>query len=256
MEKVTEKPSRSQAEGIHIHLLQTEEDIFSEPASGFFRFLSEEERDRYQEFEQVERQKEFFWSRLLLRRVLAFYVGKRMEDWNFGYGDHGKPFLKDSEWQFSLSHSEGLIACSVSRQKIGIDVEKMTGRNWPLLAGRFFSQAEKEFLFSQDEELQMGLFYQIFTRKEAALKAEGNGLERISRQASVPLPLAEEAAAGGWDYLTKFLKLGGYWLAHAAQSTGWPPRYRFFEWTPASLGIQLEMEAEISMEGTYGHLHG
>ncbi|HJT23094.1 MAG TPA: 4'-phosphopantetheinyl transferase superfamily protein [bacterium] len=169
--------------------------------------------------------------------------------------------MKDSEVQFNLSHTDGLIACSVARRRMGIDVEKMAegekkGRNWRLLVERFFSMDEKKYLSSHDLENQNRIFYRIFTMKEAVLKATGSGLNRFSENVSVPLTMAEKISGDGWDYFVKFFEPGGFCLSHAAENRDCPPKYRLFEWAESFFENRFKFDSPNLMEGTYGHLHG
>jgi 4'-phosphopantetheinyl transferase len=221
---------------IHIHLLRTGSGNFQVPVKDLLSFLPAEERRRYAQFGLEDRRREFLWSRLLVRCVLASFLNRDMRDINFGYRDNGKPFLENSEIQFNLSHTEGLIACSVARRRLGIDVEKVTRgeeveRRWNLLARRYFSTAEKEFLLSQDRASRSTAFFRIFTMKEARVKASGEGLSLPLEDFSVPLTPMEKSVSGCWEYLTKLLGPGDICLAHTVENPGrMPLGYRVWEW--------------------------
>ncbi len=248
-------------EEVQIHTLRMDWDLFPNPDDGFLYLLQREEMGRYLEFELRERRREFLWSHLLVRRVLASVLGRSMEDLDFGYESNGKPFLSDSDLQWNLSHTEGLAACSISYQRVGIDVEKMNpekepARDWKLLARRFFSEDEKKYLFSRPSPDQKRIFYELFTLKEAAAKADGKGWGRSFGRPSPPLAPAGKSSTGSWEYLREFLEPGGYYLAHAAEKGNQPARYRFFEWTEATLRKLLTPRSPALTEGVYGHLHG
>ena len=100
----------------------------------------------------------------------------------FGYSERGKPFLSQSgassSLQFNISHSEeyALYGFAFNRQ-IGVDVEYL--RPMPdavNIARRFFSPAELDLVQNAAPPEQHRLFFQLWTAKEAYLKAIGTGL--------------------------------------------------------------------------------
>lgn len=246
---------------IHIHLLRTGSVNSQVRVKDLLPFLPVGERRRYAQFDLEDRRREFLWARLLVRRVLAFFLNKDMRDLNFSYQDNGKPFLENSEVHFNLSHTDGLIACSVAQRRLGIDVEKMVKeksaakRRYPLVT-RFFSTAEKEFILSQDPASQSTAFFRIFTLKEARIKASGEGLSLPLADFSIPLPPREKSAVGSWEYLTEVLEPGGFFLAHAVENPDSAPLdYRFWEWDETSLGSFLNNPILAPFEGIHGYLH-
>lgn len=246
---------------IHIHLLQTGSVGFKTPVKDLLSFLPVEERWRYAQFDLEDRRREFLWSRLLVRLVLASFLDKNMRDLNFGYQGNGKPFLKNEEIQFNLSHAEGFIACSVAQRRLGVDVEKRKRRGrgekrWNLLAGRYFSTAEREYLLSQDRASRSNTFFRIFTMKEARVKASGEGLSLPLVDFSVPLPLREISATGPWEYFTKFLEPNEIFLAHVVENPNrMPLQYQLWDWDEASLGSLLTDPIPGSFEGIHGNLY-
>lgn len=247
---------------VHIHVLRTDQAPLSGPVEQFLPLLPREERGRYFEFEREGRRREFLWSRLLVRRVLAAVLGREAGNLNFRTGDHGKPFLEDSDAYFNISHTDGLVACSMSRRKVGIDVEKMADgekdiKRWELIAGHFFTDDEKKHFYSGQEEDRKRFFYQLFTLKEAALKAIGNGLSHFRDISSPPFPLQERFNLHGWEFFTRILEPGGFCLSHAAECGGQPLQYRLFDWTEATFGNRFAPHPPVlfCMEGTHGHLH-
>ena len=85
--------------------------------------------------------------------------------------EDGKPWLESGEWHFNLSHSGDWALLGVAREELGIDVEDSGRRveHHPL-AQRFFSRYEADRAHSKET------FFQIWTLKEAYVKAVGKGL--------------------------------------------------------------------------------
>lgn len=148
--------------------------------------LSPDELERAAKFVFERHRHRFIVGRACLRILLGGYLGRPPAKLEFHYGPCGKPELAHRESQtglrFNLAHSKSTALVGVaSKQEIGIDVEhwrNMTdGKD---IAERFFAREEIEQLNSlQPERWQQG-FFACWTRKEAYIKARGEGL-------SVPL---------------------------------------------------------------------
>jgi 4'-phosphopantetheinyl transferase len=224
---------------VHIHLLRmNSEERFDER---FLTLLPADEQAEYRRFQSQDRRRKFLWSRLLLRYLLAGYLKKDMRDLKFDFQEHGKPFLPDSELRFNLSHTTDLIACSFSLREVGIDVERVEPkRPWALIAKRFFTSDEVDYLFSCSDDLREGIFYQIFTMKEAYVKAAGRGVGFLGGF-TVPLPLAEHSSSGRWEYFSKISQPDGYCLSHVVDNgTQAICRYQTRDWDQKSLSAILE----------------
>jgi 4'-phosphopantetheinyl transferase len=134
------------------------------------RFRSDQDRDRY------------IVQHGVLRSLLAGYLdcGPRQIDINTSA--HGKPCLagKDDEGslQFSLSHSGTYAAFAFGRyNSIGVDIEEI--REIPEMEGivtEHFTPHEKAVMLSCPIDTRVKTFYRFWTRKEAVLKAQGEGL--------------------------------------------------------------------------------
>ncbi len=88
---------------------------------------------------------------------------------------HGKPFLADGSCHFNLTHSENLAALAVSPFELGLDVEDRTRRvEYLALGRRFFAAPETAELERADDPRRF--FFEVWTAKEAYIKALGDGL--------------------------------------------------------------------------------
>lgn len=169
-----------------------------------------------------------------------------MEDLEFGYGSHGKPFLKNGALEFNLSHTGNLAVIALGPRHLGVDVESLESpgpdnRPWRLLARRYFSNPEKEYLLSLKEAEQPAAFLKIFTLKEATVKASGEGLAAGFPSFSVPLPLAEKTSSGRLEYFSKGIGPHRACLALAVEN---PDRaqlaYPIREWRQEDFQRRLE----------------
>ena len=102
-------------------------------------------------------------------------------DWIFDKTPLGKPFLRnplDAAPAFSLSHTRGLVACAVTHgADVGVDVEGIDRDvDSAGIASRFFAPQEAAHLMALDEETRRGRFFELWTLKEALVKALGVGM--------------------------------------------------------------------------------
>jgi len=85
----------------------------------------------------------------------------------------GRPELRGGEFFFSISHSEDIVACVISDNNIGLDVQ-IEKEYKPALAERFYSNNEIELL--SDSIDKTDTFFRIWTMKESYVKALGKGI--------------------------------------------------------------------------------
>ena len=141
--------------------------------------LSSEELQRASRFHRDELRARFISSRVLLRSVLGRCLNIAPSAVNIGLEDRGKPHLNHhTQIQFNLAHSGDLMLLAVTNgMKIGVDVERVRPLNdAKAIARRFFSTNESNWLQRcSDQELDQA-FFQLWTRKEAVLKATGEGI--------------------------------------------------------------------------------
>src|SRR6185295_13768703 len=194
------KPSRFPGLALdvtEVHLWQASLD--GRPADIFESFLSPDELERANRFHFLKDRTHFVVARGLLRNLLAAYLGVNCAQLNLSYGAKGKPFLLlDGQTQinFNLSHSHGRAAFAFSRGRdLGVDLEYVKDDfDDELIASRFFSRAEVFALRTVSAELRKQAFFNCWTRKEAYIKARGEGLSMPLDQFDVSLAPGEAAA--------------------------------------------------------------
>lgn len=144
------------------------------------RLLSEDENFRMMRFHFEKDRDNFLFARSMLRILLASYLGIPPAELRFAYSAHGKPSLAASSvsLEFNLSHSNGdvLIATCLGR-KIGVDIESVRhDLDVHEIAHRFFSEKEHATLRATPAASRYDTFFACWTRKEAFVKARGEGL--------------------------------------------------------------------------------
>jgi 4'-phosphopantetheinyl transferase len=140
-----------------------------------YAYLSEDEVARAARFIFDRDRQRFIVARGRLREILAQVVGAKPAALRFDYASHGKPSLTGGGVKFNLSHSETMAALGVSTHELGVDIEHVR----PLkedIAARFFSAREVAVLRALPEGAQLDAFFRCWTRKEAIVKAVGDGL--------------------------------------------------------------------------------
>lgn len=182
-------------------------------------WLSPDERERAARFKIDRVARAFVAARAGLRAVLARYTGAAPEAIRFSRGPHGKPRLADAaEPRFNLAHSGGLALVAVTAgREVGVDVEAVR----PLedaagIAARFFSPAERARYAAAPPGAREAAFFEIWTRKEAWLKASETGL---SRSLSA-IDLDDEAAR---FRIRSFVPASGYAAAVATEGAAPAP---------------------------------
>ena len=113
-------------------------------------------------------------TRVILRLILASYVGLKPEDLQFSKNTAGKPELAGGP-HFNLSHAGQYIVLACSASPVGIDLEFVNPefRYEDILATCFKSNEQQ--IIGNDENPRRA-FYYAWTRKEAVLKKEGLGI--------------------------------------------------------------------------------
>jgi 4'-phosphopantetheinyl transferase len=194
--------------------------------------LSAAERERAARFRFERHRAEYIHHHEALREILSGYTGAPPESVALACGEKGKPALDPpAAWRFNLSHSGPAALVAVAHEiEVGVDIERIRPlAHAEAIAARFFAPAECAALRGLPPEQREAAFFACWTRKEALLKASGDGLSRPLSSFAVPV---DPAAAGPWRVegftLTALPAPPGYAAALAAAGS-LPPlrRWRF-----------------------------
>jgi 4'-phosphopantetheinyl transferase len=152
------------------------------------QLLSDAERQRASRFAFERDARRFIVARARLRQQLAARLGERPESIELVYGAHGKPALAgrwaDASVQFNVSHRDDVAVYAFSSGRaIGIDVEAVQVLpDADGVAARFFSNREQAAYRALAPHDRPQGFFNCWTRKEAFIKAQGDGLcHRLDR---------------------------------------------------------------------------
>jgi 4'-phosphopantetheinyl transferase len=165
-----------------VHLWTAWLTIDDERVAELWPLLSPDERERARRFVFPRDRRSFVAARGYLRHLLAAYVGDDPASLRFAYGDRGKPALDprhhSRRLEFNLSHAGGLAAIAVSSgSPVGVDVEQIRALDdLECLARQCFAPGERAELLQLASNAREQAFFNCWTRKEAYIKALGEGL--------------------------------------------------------------------------------
>ncbi len=157
-------------------------DLPSDEVSRMDALLPSEELQRADRFRFKTDKDRYIARRGFLRNVLGRYLDIPPAQVNYSYNTFGKPLLANDDGsqklRFNLAHSSGLALIAVTRgREIGVDIEQIRNDvEIEPLAERLFSESERDNLRSINKRGKLRAFFTCWTRKEAYLKARGEGL--------------------------------------------------------------------------------
>ena len=166
-------------------------DLTDTALAEFRSTLSNQEQERAARFGSHQARIRFVAARGYLRAILGACLGSRPQDIEFACGPKGKPSLcgalSHSGLQFNLAHSGDLAVFAVALHGVvGIDVEQIRPiPELPAMIEQFYSARECAHLKQLSGEEQLTAFLKIWTKKEAWLKASGDGLTDMLKSLEV-----------------------------------------------------------------------
>lgn len=175
-------------------LWQLQLDLTRQVVDGLTRLLTPEEQERAARFGFRRDRDRYVAGRAQLRQVLGEMTGTPPAELRLVSGAFGKPELPGSGLFFNLSHAEGLALLAVTGAgRVGVDVERLRPiRDRDLVAEHFFAAAEVAALQGTAPALRDVTFLRCWTRKEAYVKAVGDGLSLPLHDFAVSTDPAEE----------------------------------------------------------------
>lgn len=162
--------------------------------------LSPDEHQRADRYCYKRDREHFKVARGILRTILSRYVKIPPRQLRFSHNQYNKPTLihetHDNLLHFNISHSQSVALFAITGGlEVGIDIEFVREDFASLeIAERFFSPAEVAMLRALAPDSQTAAFFNCWTRKEAYIKARGEGLSRPLDQFTVSLVPGEPAA--------------------------------------------------------------
>jgi 4'-phosphopantetheinyl transferase len=167
--------------GREVHVWWTRLDASSSLSSKLYSLLSTDECARAARFRFEAYRRRYIAARGILRIILAKYLTSDPAEIRLWYGPYGKPYLintSDSTLiHFNLSHSGDVAVYALCGSEIGIDIEQVDQNVEILAVARHFcTPGEVEHLLTSERDSAVSRFFQLWTSKEACVKALGYGL--------------------------------------------------------------------------------
>ena len=162
--------------------------------------LSSDERERAARFHFERDRQHYCAARALLRTLLGAYLEAAPQELSFQYSDKGKPGLasryRGCGVAFNVSHSGDFALLGFTRRSdIGVDIEQIRDDfDTAAIARRFFSAREQDQLSRLPADQQHHAFFRCWTRKEAFIKALGEGLSHPLSQFDVSLDTSAQVS--------------------------------------------------------------
>ncbi len=177
--------------GHEVHVYRAQMSVWEPHLARLTRVLDEQELGKAGRFHFQADSSRYAITRALLRCILGQrYLGEPPGQVVFDTGDWGKPSLRRpaqcAPLFFNVAHSGDFSLIAVARCEVGVDVERVrVNMEWEELVPRVFSDAEQEALRQTSPDQRFSCFFTTWARKEACLKARGNGLSIDPRSITV-----------------------------------------------------------------------
>lgn len=138
--------------------------------------LQSDEYDRAQRYHRPNDRRRFAYTRALLRLLIARYSQRQPTAIPFHVGPHGKPMLPPELGKHvNVTHAGDWSLLAIGQSAVGVDLENATTElTFQDIASLSFSQPEQHFLHESVDP--RAIFFQLWTRKEALIKATGRGI--------------------------------------------------------------------------------
>jgi 4'-phosphopantetheinyl transferase len=192
-------PAQPSLRATDVHIWAAHLDLSLENLARMASILSDEEQKRAARFRIERHHNRFIAARGILRSLLATYLDCAADELLFEYGQNGKPALTvpfaGSGLAFNLAHSQDLALVAVTRLgPIGVDVEQIRPMaDADELVERFFSPRENALFQTLPDEQKSIAFFNLWTRKEAWLKATSEGIAHSLNRVEVTFLPGEPA---------------------------------------------------------------
>ncbi|GAB3542037.1 4'-phosphopantetheinyl transferase family protein [Spirosoma fluminis] len=150
---------------------------FVQPSSSVYDVLSTDEWQRAHRYRRAEDHCRFVYARALLRVLLGTHTGLHPSAVRLAEGANKKPYLPDHPTlHFNVSHAGRWILIALGAASVGVDVEDIKA-DFPIEDVMAQSFTTEEQMYIQASEAPQHQFCQLWTRKEALIKATAKGLD-------------------------------------------------------------------------------
>ncbi len=158
------------------YIVKNIKEFNKEDLNDFYLRIPKQKRMQIDKYKNYETKTRTLVAEILLNNLLA---SQNISYQNTKYfnNKYGKPYLKNSELFFNVSHSFDYVITTISNKEIGIDIEKVRKTSLKVI-NQFATSKEKKYILSSDENIEERIF-KIYTLKEAYFKMLGTNLNHI-----------------------------------------------------------------------------
>lgn len=158
------------------YIVKNIKEFNKEDLNDFYLKIPKQKRMQIDKYKNYETKTRTLVAEILLNNLLA---SQNISYQNTKYfnNKYGKPYLKNSELFFNVSHSFDYVITTISNKEIGIDIEKVRKTSLKVI-NQFATSKEKKYILSSDENIEERIF-KIYTLKEAYFKMLGTNLNHI-----------------------------------------------------------------------------
>lgn len=158
------------------YIVKNIKEFNKEDLNDFYLRIPKQKRMQIDKYKNYEAKTRTLVAEILLNNLLA---SQNISYQNTKYfnNKYGKPYLKNSELFFNVSHSFDYVITTISNKEIGIDIEKVRKTSLKVI-NQFATSKEKKYILSSDENIEERIF-KIYTLKEAYFKMLGTNLNHI-----------------------------------------------------------------------------
>lgn len=160
-------------------------DFSDEAYDYWYGLLHTEKKLRVDEYRSADDKRRSVCAHMLAVRGISEHTGLSFDEVRLAEDENGKPFCKNANAFFSISHADDMVICAVSNEPVGIDVEKPISIKLSVTR-RVCTPTELEYVFGYSpaeddfkkaaDEAQSRRFFEIWVKKEAFGKREGTGI--------------------------------------------------------------------------------
>lgn len=171
---------------LNVYLFDKMSEVDENKISEYLDFLTTDRRQKAIRYKNVNDKKLSIVAYLLLKYAMKAEFGI-IDEFEFAYGDKGKPYFKDyPNIFFNFSHCKCGVACVLAEYEVGIDIQDIIPFDWNLAKRVCCNEEIEELLLSKDKKRG---FCKIWTSKEAYFKMLGKGITmKISDVNTLDIP--------------------------------------------------------------------
>ncbi|MBC7553338.1 MAG: 4'-phosphopantetheinyl transferase superfamily protein [Taibaiella sp.] len=194
----------------NVHLWSFSIANYRDELDHYWVLLSALEQETASRYVRTTDQERYILTRGLLRQLINKYTGIPVDKVGYHYGLFGKPYIQGSIIEFNVAHSGDAIIIAFCKRPVGVDIEvlNMSFDFKPVLESCFDVDEIKHII---NAPIPVVAFYQLWTCKEALLKAIGKGIDDDIKL--VPSLPGEHSLAMDGNPLSSRLIVNGLFLA-------------------------------------------